>query len=154
MEAKLNVCRRNKYNDHKISVTLFYTWYFITYWCKIDNKAESWYKRMNFGHSANNTNRDLGMLHCLLSETSYRINSTLSINKYTSDNSCLRSINRGGFSLKKVSRVLLQKSQEAFLLALEIYNKPTITYRMIKSNIMCKIPLVMAVTLWARDKRY
>lgn len=84
---------------------------------------------MNFGHSANNTNRDLGMLHCLLSETSYRINSTLSINKYTSDNSCLRSINRGGFSLKKVSRVLLQKSQEAFLLALEIYNKPTITYR-------------------------
>lgn len=31
--------------------------------------------------------------------------------------------------MKKVSRVLLQKSQEAFLLALEIYNKPTITYR-------------------------
>ena len=32
--------------------------------------------------------------------------------------------------MKRLSRQLLQKSQEAFLLSLEIYNKPTIQYRL------------------------
>jgi len=31
--------------------------------------------------------------------------------------------------MKRLTRQLLDKSQEAFILALEIYNKPTIKYR-------------------------